>query len=288
MVELSLFLLVIGAGIIGVTYKVVLPKLIDIRINKLIHSQNKEIKRLEKHLEMLSIGFSKSMDVASQIEESFRKERIKATSIFWNEFLRIKYEFSSLVELISILTDEELNSVTKENIPQNEKVLAILKEYSTIESITVKIEGSEQKIPIESEVVFLKGPSTLKGDQTRIFVSNKLWKIYECLVIVNYRIGFLVSTGMKCGKIKSWKNDPLIKNAIVSIFFEEEWVKITNREFGALKILVNSLELEFIQEAVRNLRNLEEFEETLARINSISTEGEEQLRQLRNEYLTSN
>lgn len=224
--------------------------------------------RKTKQIELKMERRSNSLDIASRIEESHRIKRIESTNILWRDFLHIKNELTPLIDLLSSLTDDEFNSVITNDLNQesqeNKTITSILKEYSSFEYITVEIEGGE--------VMSLIRPSS--GDEPRIFVSERLWSIYYCMERLHIRFGNIINRVRRFGGTLQWRNDQILKDIVLIIFPEETWEIITGRDFGGLKNLIILLEREFVRQAKKDIRNIEELADSFSIVEQIATEEE--------------
>ena len=279
---ISVAIVVIGG--IWAVLKVFLPKLMDAAISRIEHSQNQEIKHLESRLELHSSALFNSMNIASRIEDTYRIKAIESTSILWEEFLRIKSEFAALIAIEAIATEKEFVSAISGPNEENEKISSVLKEYSSFELVTKKIAGSDERKPAGTEIAFGSGTQVNGFDQTRVFVSNRLFGIFDCMVSVHGRLGYLVSQGVESGKGKTWKNDPVMEQIVLGTLPREVWEQVAKMKFGGLKALIGLLEQQFVLEAKKSMRGFEELADSVSEVSQITHEEEARAR-LRRDYL---
>ena len=271
-------------GGIWAVFKVFLPKLMDAAISRIEHSQNQEIKHLESRLELHSTALFNSMNIASRIEDTYRIKAIEATSILWKEFLRIKNEFAPLIAIESMLTENEFVSAISGPNEENEKISFVLKEYSSFELVTEKIAGSDEKKTAGMEIAFGSGTRANRFDETRVFVSERLSRIFNCMVSVHGRLGFLISQGVESGKGKTWKGDPVMEEIVLGIFPREVWEQVAKMKFAGLRALIGLLEQQFVLEAKKSMRGFEELADSVSEVSQITHEEEARAR-LRRDYL---
>ena len=173
--------------------KLLLPKFMDIAIKRIEHTQNQELKHLESRLEVQSLALMNSLHVASHIGDSFRKRTIESIDDLWKELLRIRQEFAPLVALESILTEAEFISATSNRNSRNEEVQIILNEFSSFPEVMEKIAPKREAKNPGTKIALGVGTETSELHKTRIYVSEKLWKIYSALISVHGRLGYLGS-----------------------------------------------------------------------------------------------
>ena len=275
----------VTAAIFGLwaVFKVFLPKFIDIAISRLQHSQNQELKQLESRLELHSTALFNSMNIASRIEDTYRMKTIDATSALWKEFLRIKNEFAPLVAFESILTEDEFLSVMTGSYKKTEDLSAMLADYSSFQRTAEKLAASSDTVPTSMPLAFGTGAIADRLHETRIFVSERLFTIYNCMIRVHGRLGFLVSQSMKSGEGRSWRRDPVMEEIVLSIFPREVWEQVARLKFGGLRSLIALLEQQFIVEAKKSMRGFEKLADTVAEVSQITQEEEARAR-LRRDY----
>ena len=279
---ITVVMVVVGG--IWAVLKVLLPKLMDAAISRIEHSQNQEIKHLESRLELHSTALFNSMNIASRIEDNYRTKAIDAISTLWKEFIRIKNEFAPVVAIESVATEKEFVSAISGSNEENEMISSVLKEYSSFELVTKKIAGSDEKKPTGMEIAFGSGTQANRLDETRVFVSERLFRIFNCMVSVHGRLGFLISQGVESGKGKTWKSDPVMEEIVLGIFPREVWEQVVKMKFAGLKALIGLLEQQFVLEAKKSMRGFEELADSVSEVSQITQEEEARAR-LRRDYL---
>lgn len=265
-------------------FRIILPKYMDAAIRRIEHSQNQDIKHLESRLELHSTALFNSIDIANRIEGSYRKKTIDATSTLWNEFLRIKNEFAPLIAIGSTLTDDEFVGAMSAPSKENSSVSTVLEEYSSFQHVIEKITGADETVSKGTEIAIGIGTASNKVHETTIFVSERLTEIFDCMVNVNSRLGFLVSQGNERGEGKTWKVDPIFEELVLRIFPRDVWEKITNMKLAGLKTLVGLLEQQFVLEAKKSMRGFEDLADTVSEVSQIIQEEETRAR-WRSDYL---
>ena len=279
---ISVAVFIIGG--IWAVLKVFLPKLVDVAISRIEHSQNQEIKHLESRLELHSTALLNSMNIASRIEDTYRIKAVESTSTLWKEFLRIKNEFAPLIAIESVTTEKEFVSAISGSNEENETISSVLKDYASFDLVTTKIAGSDEKKPAGLELAFASGTQANRFDETRVFVSERLFRTFNCMVSVYGRLGFLISQGAESDKGKTWKNDPVMQEIVLGIFPREVWEQAVKMKFSGLRTLVGLLEQQFVLEAKKSMRGFEELADSVSEVSQITQEEEARAR-LRRDYL---
>lgn len=233
---------------------------------------------------MHSSSLLNSVHIANRIEDRYRLRTIDETSKLWKEFLRIKQEFSPLTALDSILTEDEFVSATSGAFDKNEKISFVIEEYHPFQNVTKKLTASNEKVSAGMELAVGSGTANNRLHETRLFVSEKLLMIYNCMVRVHGRLGFLVSQGIESGRGRTWKSDPVMEEIVLGIIRQEVWEQIKGMKFAGLRALVALLEQEFVLEAKKGMRGFEEFADSVSEVNQI-TQAEDARARLRRDYL---
>lgn len=287
MLEILAIIVGVAIAVVGgfwAVVKALLPKWIDVEISKLTHSQNQEIKRLESRLDLDSTALSNSMHIASRIEDTYRIKVIDATSTLWEEFVRVKNEFAPLVAIESMLIEDEFVSAISDPNKKNEKISAVLKEYASFQRVAEKLTAGDEKMVTGMEIAFGTGTGANRLHETRIFVSEKLLRIFNCMVSVHGRLGFMVNQGIESGKGKAWQRDSVMEAIVLGIFPREVWEQVAKMQFGGLRTLIRLLEQQFVMEAKKSMRGFEELADSVSEVGRITQEEEARVR-LGKDYL---
>ena len=120
----------------------------------------------------------------------------------------------------------------------------------------------------------LQNPDSASAHNNRIFVSEKLRKLYVALVGIHGRFGILVSKGIRDGMEVDWQNDALFLGLVRDTVPAEKWEVIRKMKFSGFKTLVEVLRLEFIAEARRTMRGTQQFGDALGEFHQIVAQQE--------------
>ena len=260
--------------------KTILPKAIELPIKRLEHSQNQEIKHLEARLQRDTTTLINSLGIASRIGESYRNRTVESVDKLWKDIVRIEKEFAPLVALETFLTESELTAAMVDPAScSSEAVRQILEEFSSFRKVADKLSAKAEKIDLKEEVALAMGTERSELDETRIFVSDRTWKMYCALVEVYGRLGVLVSTGMESGeRAVHWKNDPHMGSIVAGTLVSESWGQIASLELSGFKTMADLLKQEFILEAKKTVRGADELAEAVAEVGEITEQEEARAR----------
>lgn len=260
--------------------KTILPKAMELPIKRIEHSQNQEIKHLEARLQRDTTTLINSLGIASRIGESYRNRTVESIDKLWKNIMRIEKEFAPLVAVETILTETELTAAAANPAScSSEAVRQILDEYSSFQKVAEKLSATADKIDLKDEVAFAVGTNRGELDETRVFVSDKLWRIYSTLVGVYGRLGFLLSKSMESGEEAIyWKNDPHMRSIVSGALASESWGQIKRLELSGFTAMVGLLKQEFIVEAKKTMRGAEELAEAVAEVGEITEQEEARAR----------
>lgn len=185
----------------------------------------------------------------------------------------------------TLLTETELNAATSNPASSSEKVRPVLEEYSSFHKVVQKMSPKAEKIDFGDEVAFGVGTNRNEPDETRVFVSDKLWRTYSALVGVHGRLGFLVSKSMESGEVVDWKKDPHMKRIVSGTLPSESWRQIERLELSGFRAMAGLLEQQFIVEAKKNMRGADEFAEAVAEVGQITEQEEARARCRKEDFL---
>ena len=108
----------------------------------------------------------------------------------------------------------------------------------------------------------------------RIFVSDKLWKIFNALTGIHVRLAILVSYGIADEKDVNWKNDKLMVRIVEEVIPAADWKLIQQMRLSGFKTLAEMIRQEFLAEARKTMRGTEEFSVALGDFHGIMTQQE--------------
>lgn len=235
----------------------ILPRIVErVLIEKFKHRNQILLAEKEHHLSMNRDIFNNAISTSSESGHELRKKSISSVQTLWEEILRVENEFSSLVGIVNITTDVEMNDLVRGKGPS--KARAAIERYSEINSVL--------------EMIYQDTKSSVTRE--RIFVSEKLWKIFNSLVTIHGRLGILVSYGVRDQKDVNWKNDTLMIQVIEGIISSEDWKKIQNMPLSGFNTLAETIRQEFILEARKTMRGADEFNSALGNFREIMAQEE--------------
>ncbi len=243
--------------LVGVSLVLILPRIVErVLIEKFKHRNQILLAEKEHHLSMNRDIFNNAISTSSESGHELRKKSISSVQTLWEEILRVENEFSSLVGIVNITTDVEMNDLVRGKGPS--KARAAIERYSEINSVL--------------EMIYQDTKSSVTRE--RIFVSEKLWKIFNSLVTIHGRLGILVSYGVRDQKDVNWKNDTLMIQVIEGIISSEDWKKIQNMPLSGFNTLAETIRQEFILEARKTMRGADEFNSALGNFREIMAQEE--------------
>ncbi len=270
MTETTLNVMAIFGSFLGALFviaKLVLPKILDVYVNRIEHIHNRDLKVLGANLHSQLEKVKSAVEIAHKSQEELRCKRIAAVENIWEEILRLEREFAPLVATELILTEKELNELFWNNGIENETREEVFKRYSSFEQITQKIGGNDIADPA-MQLAFAMDTTPRVQEELKIFVTDKLWRIYEALIRVYGRLGFLVSQAATKKEKVNWRADGLMKSIIEKIFQVDALAIIQNQNVS-IQTLVYLLHEEFIVEAQKVMQGTELFREKTEEVHEI-------------------
>ena len=249
----------IGALIVALwaVAKLVFPKYMDVYIKRIEHVQNREIKVLEANLHSEFEALKTSVDVAQKIEAELQRKRIEAIENLWQEIIRLKREFAALVAIEDLLTEEELyQAFQNSGENKNDKIDEIVKDYSTYEQITNKLDNIAAGYP-GGHIAIGSATVPYPAENSRLFVDEDIYRMYETIVAIYGRLAYLLTQKPLEGKRLNWKDDLLIQNIIEKGLKKAgAWESIKNQT-ESMHALVNIFYLQFIYKVEETIHGTE-------------------------------
>ena len=235
----------------------ILPRIVEkVLIEKIKIKNQILLAEKESHLSMNRDILNNAISTSGESGHELRKNSILSVQTLWEEILRVEKEFSALIGIVTITTDDEINDLVRGKGPS--KARAAIEQYSDFDSVVKLIDPDSN--------------SNVKKD--RIFVSEKLWRIFHSFIAIHGRLGILVSYGIRDKKDVNWKNDKLMGQNIEGIISPEDWKKIQEMRFSGFNTLVETIRQEFILEARKTMRGTEEFNSALRNFHKIMAQQE--------------
>ena len=262
------FLLTFCAVVVTLVFtvsKVILPKMIDGRIEQLKQSYNRETKIIEKNYESELEKLKIAAEFAYRSHEELRSKRIVSVEKLWNEIARLNRAFAPLLAVEFTLTEQEFNELFRKNGSEIEELNKVINNFSSFKNVVQIINNNRSD---DTQLTFVLGDLSRVQVESRIFVTGELWKIYEAFIRVYGRFGFLVSTVATSNSEVNWRTDKLMKRAIEEIISADVWTKIQDDKLPLHSIIV-LLQMEFISEAQNVFRSLDVFSETTQEFHSM-------------------
>ena len=193
----------------------------DVHIKRIEHVQNREIKVLEANLHSEFEALKTSVDVAQKIEAGLQRKRIEAIENLWQEIMRLKREFAALVAIELLLTEEELyQAFQNSGENKNDKIDGIIKDYSTYEQITNKLDNVSAGYP-GAHIAFGSGTVPYPAENSRLFVDEDIYRMYETIVGIYGRLAYLLTQKPVEGERLNWRDDLLVQKIIEKGFKDD-------------------------------------------------------------------
>ncbi len=166
---------------------------------KLENIKNELSKNTQKEIEVLKSEYNylkSSVDYLSANHSELRSKMINATEEIWSNILFLKKQFGDIIFVETVFLPKELDDAFANR--NHQKIIISLSEY--------RIEG----YVLEK----LKDKTVDSSMKHRIFVGDRLWKIYFSFNAIILRTALLINWSFKEMKHKDWRQDSVIKQHI--------------------------------------------------------------------------
>ena len=231
---------VLGAAIWTLVVRqspVIVTNLITAKIKR---HYNEQLAQLKGAITKERTAIQSAIGFLSATQSELRSKTFHAVEALWTVIEKQQEVYGDAFFLLDILTPKELNSAFQQS--SNAQVQAILSNYSDYELL--------------SKAVFSTADHLEKWEI--IYVSARLWLIYETLFRTQNRIAGLMHQSLEQRKFKDWRTDDLLVKQAMVLLNEEEFKRLT-RSISP-KPLINSLRAQFIEDARKIVRGANEWE----------------------------
>lgn len=236
---------------------------------------------LQLHRELLTTG----IEHGHRSEDELRSRRIEAIRELWEEVLRIRKEFSDVVALEAVLTNQELNELARKKELWTGTRGAIVSAYDSSDKVISKIAASDAQLSDGDRFAIALGTKPDRIEGVRPFISDTLWAKYRAVTGIQARLGHLFSMGIQEKKKIDWKADHRIREMAIEAAPDGTWEHLEGQRVSAFRVLVIVLEQEILEEAKRIIHGQGEFARTIKDIRDTVDSEYAQLSQLREEFL---
>ena len=148
---------------------------------------------LQLHRELLTTG----IEYGHRSEDELRNRRIEAIRELWEEVLRVRKEFSDIVALEAVLTNQELNDLAGKKELWTGTTGKIASSYDSSEKVIAKIAASDTQLPDGDRFAIALGTKPDRIEGVRPFIPDALWAKYRAVTGIQARLGHLFSIGIE-------------------------------------------------------------------------------------------
>ena len=242
---------------LAISLLLVLPRILEKFVaEKIRYKYQTHLQETESSLQIYGDILKSAIEASGTSGHEARLRSIGSVETLWQEILRVEGEFGALVGIENITTDQEMNDLVRDKGPS--QVRLVIKQFSDFNTILERAGMS-------------KNSSMAKE---RIFVSEKLWKVFNALIGIHTRLAILVSYGIANKKDVDWKNDKLMIRLAEGVIPETDWKVVQGMRLSGFKTLSEMIRQEFLKEARKAMRGSEEFSAALEDFHGIMTQQE--------------
>ena len=248
-------------------FKLILPKLIDTYIKRIEYEHNRALTILEAGLNSQFEKLKTAVEIAHRSQEEIKIKRIDSIQKLWIEIVRLQREFSPLIAVETILSEQELTQLFQKKGDKSESMQVVVDEFGSFKKVAQKLDNSN----VDNVVLWLvvgTGSAPRTQAHSRIFVTDELWNIYDAFICIYGRLGVLLNNATTQRTEVNWRSDELMQSTIVKVFSKDVPSLIQDQKIS-LQVLISLLERKFLVEAQRAVQGADLFSDTAHEIHQI-------------------
>ena len=225
-------------------------KELEVLRGKIRLDNDQQLALMKANLETVNSDIKSSIALLSATHADWKRKKIESIESMWTSMLEVEREFADLMFCEWCVLSEELDKSVKQR-NSNDKTFKKLRQY-------------------ENDVDVVRMHSRVKECGAEIlFVSIRLWSIYNAFRRVHFRFGYLAHRSLKEKKYRDWKNDTfMFANILDGVVDVETLENAKGQKFGGLTSIVNRLKAEFIHEARGSAIGSDEIVQSVAEVAS--------------------
>ena len=218
-------------------------------IKRIEHNYNSKLEELKGDIQASNSALRSSIDflTASQSERTSRV--LSSVESLWNGIETLEALHPSL-GLLDILYPNELDALFR---GQQGNIAIALEKYNDLNFIADTAEAIKQH---------------LNGSEI-IYVSNRLWLLYETLFRLHGRIAYLIHQSLQQKKYLDWRSDTLVLDNLRRVFPVDQIDDAMSQSSGGAKHIVSWLKAEFIKESRSIVQGSSGLAQSVSEIHSI-------------------
>ena len=229
------------------------PKVLATSVLKYVeHDYNKKLEELRGDIQASNSAIVSSVNYLTESQAELRSKVISAVEALWLATEKMHEAYSPILGLIVMLTPEELDACVSGR--ESAGLRSVLEEHGDgvqIFAETTKNIGSQ-----------------LSGSEI-IYVSSRLWLLYETILRVYGRIGYLVGRSLRDGKYHDWKRDKPMMSILRQTLTNDQINSAKESTIGGTHDILSWLKAEFVKEASELVRGSRELAHSVSEIHGI-------------------
>ncbi len=247
-IAVTLFMLIVWTVVVRA-----FPEVLATSILKYIeHDYNKKMEELRGDIQASNSAIVSSVNYLTESQSELRSKVISSVEALWVAMEKMHEAYSSILGFIIMLTPEELDACVSGR--EDSGLRSVLEEHGdgvqffseTTKSIRSCLSGSEI-----------------------IYVSSRLWLLYETTMRVYGRIGYLVGRSVRDGKYHDWRNDKPMMSILRQTLSENQINSARESRIGGTHDILSWLKAEFVKEASELVRGSRELAHSVSEIHGI-------------------
>ena len=208
-------------------------------VKQIEHGYDKKLEELKGGIQAHNTAIKSSVEFLAASQSELRSKVISSVESLWLSIDSIHEVYSGAVTITLLFLPDEIEESLKGKRPG---ILQMVKDYEDITFIKEKFREIQRKT---------------SGTEV-LFVSSRLWLLYNSILRVHARLGILLNQSMKDRKYQDWRNDKFMESILGEVLTADKIKEAKQNRLGGINNIINWLKAEFVQEASNLVRGSRE------------------------------
>ena len=203
-----------------------------------------------------------AIDLYKTSQSELKTKQIQAVENLWASILTYRSSFEDILSLHALISSPSIQKHVESDRENNPAINFILRKFGTFETVSSRLQECSEKIAVADSV---------------LFVSSRLWHLYESLLQLYGRLAFLLGRSLGDRIYRDWRDDESLKTLIEE--FSQRGEHSGHEDL--VNIEVNDIEVwlraEFVTEAERFLSGVDFPDALQERVEALRAEASRNL-----------
>lgn len=219
-------------------------------VKRIEHGYDKKLEELKGEIQADNSAIKSSVEFLAASQSELRVKIISSVESLWQAIGCIQEEYSDALGATALLEPHEFYKVFRGELPQ---IHPLVKDYKDLNFF------EEKRGKIQDKV---------SGTEI-IFVSSRLWLLYDAIFRVHGRIGLLLYQSINDKKFRDWREDELMISILTKVLSGDKIKEAQAEGLKGINDIISWLTAEFVQESSNLVRGSREVAHSVPEIYAI-------------------